>query len=286
MIRATLFLALCFGFACANAEEQVLEVISLKHRPADAILPLLQPLMKRSESITGMNNQIVVRASPAHFFEIKRAIATLDIPLRRLRISVRQDIDTAERGHGHGVSGSLRAGEVTIVTPDGQGAYDGTVLSGRGAGAEIQYRSLSTNTHDDEKNLHFVQTVEGQSAFIQTGQAVPLPEATVAVTPYSASIHESIQYRDVNSGFYVVPRLNGDQVTLSIAPQHARMDPARGGIIEQQAVESTVTGRLGEWIALGGHTNNFANDTRVELTRTRRWESELRAIWVKVDEVP
>jgi hypothetical protein len=242
--------------------------------------------MGQSGSITGMNNQLVVRANPAHFFEIKRAIATLDIPLRRLRISVRQDIDTAERGHGHGLSGTLQAGEVTAVMPDGQGAYDSAVISGRGGGAEIRYRGLSTNTHDDEKNLHFVQTMEGQPAFIQTGQAAPLPEANVAITPYGAAIQGGFEYRDVNSGFYVAPRLNGDQVTLSIAPQHARMGPARSGMIEQQAIESTVTGHLGEWIALGGHTDNFANDTQVELTRTRRWGREQRVVWVKVDEIP
>jgi hypothetical protein len=56
---------------------------------------------------------------------------------------------------------------------------------------------------------------------------------------------------DASSGFYVVPRVNGDYVTLDIQQRNDRPG-MQGGVINTQSADTVVRGRLGEWIDLGG----------------------------------
>jgi hypothetical protein len=68
------------------------------------------------------------------------------------------------------------------------------------------------------------------------------------------------QLQDVTSGFYVVPRLNGDEVTLEIM-QHDDRPGQRRGAINTQSAGTVVRGRLGEWVELGGvETSNNSQE--------------------------
>src|SRR5712691_12765567 len=77
-----------------------LEIIPLRHRTVDQVLPALQPLVEPGGALTGQSGQIIVRASPANLAEIKRALEAIDRPLRRLQISVRFDdaLESARQG--------------------------------------------------------------------------------------------------------------------------------------------------------------------------------------------
>lgn len=241
----------------ASAAQMQLEVLALKHRTADQIVPILKPLVAEGGTVTGMNNQLIVRTTPENLAEIKRVLARIDHAPQRLRISVRQD-----------VSGSRSA--------------SGARLSGDDHG--VRYETLSTRAEGDENNVHVVQTLDGQPAFITTGQAVPLPDQTVVVTGAGAVVQDSIHYRDVSSGFYVVPHVNGKEVTLQIAPQLESAGNS-GGAIDLQHVQSTVAGRLGQWIEIGGAAHNLTEDRGSEVVSTRRHDAQSRSIWVKVEKV-
>lgn len=82
-----------------------------------------------------------------------------------------------------------------------------------------------------------------------------------------------------------MPRVNGEQVTLSISPQRERLDPTGGGAIDTQSVQTTVTGQLGEWIDLGGVNQGYRDESEVNLTPTRRYGTEARGLFVKVEEI-
>ena len=62
------------GFLVAEALSQatVLEVIPLRYRTAQEIIPVIQPLLSREGSISGMQSQLIVRTTPANLEEIKR----------------------------------------------------------------------------------------------------------------------------------------------------------------------------------------------------------------------
>lgn len=239
------------------ADAMRLEVIPLKHRTASQVVPIVKPLVAKGGTVTGMNNQLIIRSTPANISELKHLLKSIDRPARRLLIEVRQDVSGFQTGARQDVSGNSHGTE---------------------------YRTLSTLSEGDENNVHVVQTVDGQPAFISTGKSVPLPDQTVVVTGAGAAVQNTIHYRDVTSGFYVIPHVHGDEVTLQIAPQLESAGHS-GGAIDIQHVQSTASGRLGQWIELGGAGHNQTEDSGSTVVSTRRHDAESRSIWVKVEEL-
>ena len=83
MARLILGLLLALLSCAAWAE---LEVITLQHRSAEEILPIVRPLLDRDGVASGMNNQLILRTSPHNIAEIRKLLDKIDTPLRRLQI--------------------------------------------------------------------------------------------------------------------------------------------------------------------------------------------------------
>ena len=84
-------LVLLLLFASSLAWSQGLEIITLRHRQAEALLPHLLPFVEPGGAVNGMNDKLFVRASARNLAEIRQLVAALDTPQRRLMISLRQD---------------------------------------------------------------------------------------------------------------------------------------------------------------------------------------------------
>src|SRR5215470_16921007 len=108
------------GCTVAWAQQTVLEVIQLKYRRVDEVIPVLQPLVAPQGSVSGLNNQLIVRTTPQNLEEIKRILATIDAQPRRLMVSVRQDADLDRTQRGGQISGSARIGDNAVVTVPGR----------------------------------------------------------------------------------------------------------------------------------------------------------------------
>lgn len=96
---------------------------------------------------------------------------------------------------------------------------------------------------------------------------------------------EGTEYRDANTGFSVLPRLQGDIVTLDINPQRDSFDDQRRGTVNVQRVTTTVSGRLGEWIDLGGVGDSRSDERSALLGRSSGRIEERRGVQVRVEEL-
>jgi type II secretory pathway component GspD/PulD (secretin) len=96
-----IFLLLAWGTALAQGS---LEVIELRHTTAERVLPALRPLLEPGGVLTGQRSQLIVRTSPRNLEELRRALAALDAPARRLMISVREERGLASRSRRGGES--------------------------------------------------------------------------------------------------------------------------------------------------------------------------------------
>lgn len=185
MTRKLLFLpALALAAAQALAQ-QSLEIIALRHRTVEQVLPVLRPLLEPGGTLTGERGQLIVRASPANLAELRQALAAIDEPLRRLQISVRFDD-----------SGESQRSEIQA----------GGRVSNRGSRVDIRAREDQSRLA--ERIDQRVQVLEGGRAFIMAGQAIPVP----------GGVWETA------TGFTAVPRLSGDTVHVDIAPQKESFD--------------------------------------------------------------
>ncbi|MBL8540456.1 MAG: hypothetical protein JNK68_08795, partial [Betaproteobacteria bacterium] len=105
--------------AIAMAQQSVLEVITLRYRTADQVIPLLEPFVDRDGSINGMQNQLIIRTSPANLAEIRKILDQVDARPRQLLITVRQDVDLATAQREAEVSGRVSVGNGASVNVPG-----------------------------------------------------------------------------------------------------------------------------------------------------------------------
>jgi len=90
-----------------------------------------------------------------------------------------------------------------------------------------------------------------------------------------------VQYRDATSGFYALPRVHGDQVTIEIYQHNARLSGSDRFNIQEAS--SMLRGNLGQWMTLGsvgGETGDRRNQIglHVQTRRTQDMQLELRVL--------
>jgi len=246
LVRLVLAAALACP-ACLTFAQQALEIIPLRHRTAEQVLPALQPLVEPGGTLSGSRGQLFLRASPANVAEIKRALEAIDRPSRRLQISVRFDDARERERRAVGASGTIGSGgaHVDLTAEDAR----------RSAGERVDQR---------------LQVLEGSRAFIFAGQSRPL------------HIPGGTEIQHIESGFEVTPRLSGDRLMLEVATQK-ETPGVRPGSVQAQRVATTITARLGEWIEIGGTASGAAREDRGIGSASGTRATESRRVWVKVE---
>ena len=81
-------LACCLSLWVGVAVAQQMEIIQLRSKTVDEVLPALLPLVEPGGTLTGMNDQLFLKTSARNREEIKRVLAAMDKPSRRLIIRI------------------------------------------------------------------------------------------------------------------------------------------------------------------------------------------------------
>lgn len=282
-IVLTLACLLALLAGAAHAQQQ-LEIINLKSRTADQVLPQLRPFVEPGGTLSGMNNQIFIRASAANRQQIKELLAAIDRPPRRLVISVRQDADSTASARGGEVSGRVGSDHARIESRR-------TVIGGAGVTVRrgddvVRGQVYDSRSAGSERVAQQVQVVEGGKAYINVGTSVPVPLRQTVLTPSGAIVSETTVYRDLGTGFTAEPQLAGDNVTLTISPTHDTPGSYGPGSANIQRLTTTVSGRLGEWIVIGGSTQERSGEESGTLRYSTRGGSTGRSVQLKVEELP
>jgi type II secretory pathway component GspD/PulD (secretin) len=253
---------------------QQLEVITLKYRNADQVIPMLKPLLAPGGTISGMQNRVIIRTTPQNLAELRQVLDTIDAAPRRLMISVRQEAASAGRRDEAELSGSIGTDSARVTVP-GSGSQEGGNVTIRRGDDRARARALDSRSAASDRSVQTLQVMEGGEAWIQVGQSVPVE---------GDSFTQSLQYRDAGTGFRVKPRVNGNAVTLEISTQRDTIgSDARS--FDVQRVDTIVTGRLGEWMELGGVARESNRSDRGTASRSTRTGSDSRSVYLKVDEL-
>ncbi|MBT2374634.1 secretin N-terminal domain-containing protein [Pseudomonas fluorescens] len=210
------------------------EVVPLSNRTSADLLPVAQNFIGMDGTVSAYGNQLIVNADPDKIQGLRALLAQLDTPAKRLLITV----DTNENNQ--------------------QNSGDG------------QTRIISYGTTSRDGGIQQIQASEGVPALIQIGQSVPL--TTTQPDAYGRPQNQT-QYRNVTQGFYVTASVTGETVHLSISTNRDRMSQERPDVVNVQSTDTTVSGRLGEWITLAGVNRQTQADktgtTRIYSTQGR-----------------
>lgn len=270
-------------------QNTVVEVIQLRYRSYQELIPVLQPMLAPGGGISGLPGQLVVRTTPANLEEIKRILASVDTAPRQLLITVRQDADISSERSATTVSGSV-GGERGRATVPGSGSRDsrgGNVVLRDGDNV-ARVHVIEGRSNENTSNTQSVRTLEGREAYVSIGQSIPVRGRQIQRTVVNGRVVEQVvdstQYRDLSTGFYVLPRVSGDRVTLDISPQREALSRQVPGGVSVQSAVTTVSGQIGEWIEIGGVSQDSAGQQTVLFGAAAGSVRDSRRVQVRVDD--
>lgn len=254
MKPAHLILSLLLLTFCAYADE--LKTFDLQHRSAEELLPILRPMVSPNGAISGSGYTLIIRSDQTNLRQLEQAIKRFDQAPRMLNITVDRSGENQRSADSASVSGSAEQPNVRLH-------------SGQQRRSQNGYQQL--------------QVMEGNWATIRRGQSIPHVVQHHQHSPSGSWVERRTEYRDVDNGFEVRPRINGQHVTLEVRPFNAT--PTTGGRIEQEAIITTVSGPLGEWITLGGVDESQSSGEHGTIYYEHSTEQISRNVRIKVTTV-
>lgn len=273
-VRFFITILLICQAALVSASE--LDIIELQNRPAGEIIPLIKPILNENESVTGQGFQLILKADAARQAELRQLVNKLDRAAAQLMISVFQG---SERDlQALGAEAGIRYQDSTTDIQLGS-----TAKQVRGSGVNANARVYGTRAHMQDNPVHSLRVMEGSAGYIETGKSIPYFSGQVYQQNGQHIVESSVAYRDVTSGFYVRPRVNGDRVTLDISPHRDALDT--GGTINTRGAATTISGKLGEWIPLGGTSSELRRNTAQIGKQYSTQDRHSESIWIKADRV-
>ncbi len=257
--------------------------INLSNRQAAEIIPIIKPMLGSDDAITGQGYKIFLRSSAQTLAQVKEMIDALDVAAKTLQISVFQGSTRGLSALGFSSGIQIESGDagINIGTSGNQNNNSGGSITYSTSNGSGNVNSTTTQMRLEDNPIHQVRVTEGSEAYIETGEQIPYFSGTHWIVPNSVA--GGIEYKDVTTGFYVLPRIHGDKVTLQVSPFKNSQAKSRGGNIETQNANTTLTGRIGEWLLIGGITEQLKRSQSGTGSYSSTQSRNNESIWSKAD---
>lgn len=253
--------------------ETAFKIIELQHRMAQDILPTVQALVGNDGVVTGLNNQLIIRADSARMPEIEQTIAALDKTMHNLKITVSHDAINQSQHDNTSAQGNVKIGRV-VVGNSGR-------LPPNNAEINIEHNTSSMSEHGSQ----FINVLDGERAFIRTGQIVPYTQEWALLTRRYIQVQQTTEFRDISTGFAVRARRIGDENSsefeLEIMPRIASLNTS--GYIDFEELSTTVRVHKGEWFDLGGTMLNRDDVSRKILSSQNQSSQQNSNVTIRID---
>lgn len=273
MKKWVILLLTVFFCSAANAQTEF-RIITLQHRFAQDILPVVQPSAGEDGSVSAIDNHLVVRATPERMSVIEQIVASLDVERRNLRITISHEAIEQGGRSSIGVAGRIKAGEARVGIDEHR--LPGDVREG------VVLEADSSEYEHHHRGSEYLTVLDGARAFIRVGQSVPFTSQWVTLARRYLHVQQTTEFRDITTGFAVRPRVAGDEIELEIAPGIARLNEA--GFVDFEELSTVVRVRPGQWLDLGGTMQSRDEVSRLILSGREGSGREESKLMVRVDQ--
>jgi general secretion pathway protein D len=224
------------------------------------------------------NNQLLVRARPSQWEEIKAAISKLDnVPLqvqietRILEVKLTGQFQFGVQWYLKGLVGSTIDGNNNFIPGSTTASQYGALgKGGPGFGGEpffysflnknlqVAVRALETSGNTKTLSAPSMVVMNNQPATIQVGDRIPINQTSVNTGIGSTTSYSQVQYLDTGVILQVRPRINpGGLVYMDVSQQVSQRDnsqPSNNGnpAISQRQLSTQVAVQSGQTVLLGG----------------------------------
>lgn len=260
---------LCLLYSASVFAETEFKIITLQHRFASDLLPMIEPMVGANGTATGMNNQLIIRAAPERMREIEATVEKLDAARANRKITVNRSNNMQSQRERVEATGSVRTGKVTVSNDRRARPNTGNV--------DIQ----NSTSNSQQNSSQFLNVLDGERAFIRVGQIVPFTQEWITITRRFVAIERITDWRDITTGFAVRPRTVGNQVELEITPRIARLN--QQGFIDFEELTTVVRTNLGSWVDIGGTMQRNDDVSRKILGYENNVSQQSSSLSIKVD---
>ena len=266
-----LLLALLSTWVPRSGGAEELQLYRPRHRPAAELAVVAEGILGPSGTAVAdpRTGKLVLRGPPAAVKQTLRALRELDVPLSRYRVEARLTSEGELRQRGLVIHGWLEVGDLRIGRV-GSPAQDPGVI----------FRTLRTEGAEDL--LVNLSVLEGHTAEIWTGTAIPVHVRVFQKQDRDPRVFETTPLAPIRTGFRVRPRSLGDS-SLELEITAVSEEEGAWGQLRQTAAATSVMLELGEQIAIA--------DVRREMTSVytspfagHEWETQVSdtLLWVRV----
>lgn len=271
-------LAMCLP-ACA---EMNIETINLHHRTAQEVIGILKPMLDKNGSITGSGYKLFIKSTPDNIAQLRQMLSEIDVAARNLLVSVSMDPVVLQENRQISANFNVHAGQTILRTGKPANSASASDSHDHHKG-RIMYDNVRLYERAKSQRNPQAQTVrvsEGLWATIKTGQAIPITSRT---RNPDGTVTDTYTYQAVATGFQVLPRVDGDNVILSIRPQSQTVSADHAGAYNTTQVQTTVSGKLGQWIPLGSVAQSQQSSSTGIAYHAQQRHDESNQIFVKVE---
>ena len=278
-----LFKLLGLVLLVSAAQADSMSTIQLQNRPAEEVIPIIKPMLGANDVITGEGFKIFLRSSPETLERVRGMIDVLDTRAKVMLVSVFQG---SERDLGKlGISANIQfeTGNASVDIGNGSGNNNdagGSITYGTANGS-ASISGISTQESLRDIPVHQVRVTEGTEAYIETGEQIPYFFGATSIGPRGNA--GSVEYKDVMTGFYVLPRIRGDNVILEVSPFKSSQSTTGSDNIDTLSAGTTITGRVSEWLLIGGVTEQLERTESGIGTTVTTQGGDDTGIWVRAD---
>ena len=246
-----------------------MESIGLRQRQAADIIPLIKPFLQPGDGISGSGFSLFVRTDSATMAQIRQMIGQLDQVAESLMISVRR---------GHQRSGYDRH----------LGARGAVVVRDGDVGGAVAISAADRSAQRSGGEMQRVRAIAGEPALIQTGVEFSQPQYRRHYGPGGTTVQRSYSRQDFSSGVYATVQMQrGDRVRIEISSRDSHPRSQRYGQVTArvQNISTVVSGRLGEWIPIGGMSRTYSSSSRGLASAGSAGGSSNDPVYLKVERV-
>lgn len=199
-----------------------------------------------------------------------------------LRITVEQGVDRLSSGSDLSASGVVRKGPVSIGV-NSRPVPDETSIFITNRDAQVVLSGQADNRKEVRQASQFVTVLDGSSASLSVGRAVPFTSQLRYYSHKHPHFVESVSYQRVDTGFHVTPQLLGDVVEVEIAPFMSFLDQDKPQQIVFHELSTRSRIPVGAWYDLSQQMATHDNLSREVLASGTGANAESRSIRIRID---
>ncbi|WP_438970059.1 hypothetical protein [Methylophaga sp.] len=261
-MKTGFFFAFLLTMAQVSADTDI-HTINLKHRLATDVIPQIEPFLPETATIRAYGDMLILKSDRATLANVEQLLSKLDVAQQSVMVTVMRSTETIHREQG--------------------GSTQVQINSGDDVNASVGINRWSTRNNNDDNQRYQARGITGQPISISLGEDIPQHQHLIFIDPYGGvSLTEDNRYIATENGFRAVPFLLPDnQVRVEIHPFFSKLS-ADSDAIRSSNILTTVVGSIGEWLEIGGITENAQQHNDGVTTYSSRGSLQ-QTIYLKVE---